>query len=124
MGLLPEGKQCFNGFLGEMRVKPIRTRQTSWFLLGFFGLLGLFEHAAWAQGNSEAMPAPKFVVDPCKKDVLKFQEDLRALKTAMGDEAAKEFQNKFMPREAWDAILLNEGYCGLSKRLREKKLVR
>ena len=79
---------------------------------------------AGAQGNSAALPAPKFVVDPCKKDVLKFQEDLRALEAAMGEVAAREFQNKFMAREAWDAVLLNEGYCGLSKRLREKKLVR
>lgn len=79
---------------------------------------------AQAQGNSPALPTPKFVVDPCKKDVLKFQEDLRALKVAMGDKAALDFQNKFMSREAWDAVLLNEGYCGLSKRLRERKLVR
>jgi hypothetical protein len=97
--------------------------------IGFLLSKGLFcvffaGISAFAQGNSAAMPVPKLVVDPCKKDVARFQEDLRMLKASMGDEAAKAFQNQFLPKAEWDVILLNEGYCGLSKRLRDKKLVR
>ncbi|QDL55660.1 hypothetical protein [Rhodoferax aquaticus] len=77
-----------------------------------------------AQSNSAALPAPAAVVDPCKKDVLHFQEDLRTVRDTLGEAAAKKVQEDFLPQAQWNALLLNEGYCGIAKRLREKKLVR
>lgn len=96
--------------------------------VGKFLLIGLLVASsttgAFAQSNSAALPAPTAVVDPCKKDVLHFQEDLRTVRDTLGEAAAKKVQEDFLPQAQWNALLLSEGYCGISKRLREKKLVR
>jgi hypothetical protein len=79
---------------------------------------------AFAQSTSASAPVRGTVVDPCKKDVLHFQEDLRTVRETLGEAAAKKVQEDFLPQVQWNALLLTEGYCGISKRLREKRLVR
>ena len=79
---------------------------------------------AFAQSNTASAPARGTVVDPCKKDVLHFQEDLRTIRETLGEVAAKKVQEDFLPQAEWNALLLTEGYCGIAKRLREKRLVR
>ena len=79
---------------------------------------------ALPQGNSNAMKSPALVQDPCKSDVLRYQADIDFVRKALGDKAAAEQEDKFMQKKQWNAVLLDEGYCGISRRLREKKLVK
>ena len=44
------------------------------------------------------------------------------VRTSLGERAASELEGRFLSREAWDAVQLSEGYCGLSRHLREHHL--
>ncbi len=79
---------------------------------------------AAAQGNSSAMAPPVLATDPCKRDVLSYQANIELVRKSLGDNAAAELDAKFMSKAEWDATLLNAGYCGIAKKLRERKLVR
>ncbi len=76
-----------------------------------------------AQGNAPSMAPPVLVNDPCKRDVLVYQSNIELVRKTLGDKAAAEQDARFMSKAEWDATLLKEGYCGLSRRLRERKLV-
>lgn len=86
------------------------------------GLL-LATAAVCAQGNSAALPSPAVVADACKRDVLKYQAQIEFVRKSLGDKEAEALAARFMVKEEWDAVLLAEGYCGLAKRLRARKLV-
>lgn len=77
---------------------------------------------AWAQGNSAAMAIPAAVVDPCKRDVLKYQANIDLVRRTLGEKAAADLDARFMGKAEWDALLLKEGYCGISRRLHASKL--
>ena len=76
-----------------------------------------------AQGNSPALPAPVPAVDACKRDVLKYQAHIEFVRKTLGEQEADALAARFMAKAEWDALLLSEGYCGLSRRLRARKLV-
>ena len=76
-----------------------------------------------AQGNSAALPSPALAVDACKRDVLKYQAQIEFVRKSLGDKEADALAARFMTKAEWDALLLSEGYCGLAKRLRARKLV-
>jgi hypothetical protein len=78
----------------------------------------------WSQGNSNTMPAPVLVLDPCKRDVLRHQANIDFVRKTLGDKAATELDAKFLSKDEWDALLLKDGYCGISDRLREKRLIK
>ena len=79
---------------------------------------------ALAQGNSDALGSPVLVKDPCKRDVLQYQANIELVRKTLGDQNATELEAKFMSKSEWNALLLQDGYCGIAKRLREKKLTR
>ncbi|MCY7306833.1 MAG: hypothetical protein LH632_11930, partial [Rhodoferax sp.] len=81
----------------------------------------LFHGFVVAQGNSATMAAPVPVVDPCKRDVLKYQANIDLVRKSLGDKAAAELEARFMGKAQWDALLLREGYCGIARLLREQK---
>lgn len=79
---------------------------------------------ALAQGNSDALGVPELVTDPCKREVLQYQSNMALVRQTLGGPAAAELEAKFMSKPEWNALLLQDGYCGIAKRLREKKLTR
>jgi hypothetical protein len=79
---------------------------------------------ALAQGNSDALGSPVLVKDPCKRDVLLYQANIELVRKTLGESQAKELESKFMSKPDWNALLLQEGYCGIARRLRDKKLTR
>ena len=79
---------------------------------------------ALAQGNSDALGVPELAADPCKREVLQYQSNMALVRQTLGDQAAAELEAKFMSKSEWNALLLQDGYCGIAKRLREKKLTR
>ncbi len=92
--------------------------------LGVLMLLAALGAGALAQGNSDALGAPVLAKDPCKRDVLQYQANIDLVRKTLGDPAAAELDAKFMPKSEWNAVLLQDGYCGIAQRLREKKLAR
>ena len=85
-------------------------------------LLALLPFGVLGQGNSAVMEAPAAVLDPCKRDVMKYQSNIDLVRKSLGDKAASALEAKFLSRADWDALLLKEGYCGISRKLRENKL--
>lgn len=92
--------------------------------LGALVLLQGLHAGALAQGNSDALGQPVFVKDPCKRDVLQYQANLGVVRNTLGEKAAAELEAKFMSKAEWNALLLQDGYCAIAQRLREKKLTR
>ncbi len=80
---------------------------------------------AWSQGNSAAMDAPNFSVqDPCRSAVSKFEQAISFVRQSQGTKAAAELKEKLLPAKTENEILFKDGYCGIAKYLKEKKLNR
>ncbi len=62
--------------------------------------------------------------DPCKTEVLKFEETIAFIRQSQGNQAAEDLKKRLIPPELESKILGAEGYCGLAKHIREKKLNR
>lgn len=85
-------------------------------------LLAMVPFGVLGQGNSAVMQAPAKVLDSCKRDVMKYQSNIDLVRKSLGDKAAGALEAKFLSRADWDALLLKDGYCGISRKLREQKL--
>jgi hypothetical protein len=84
----------------------------------------LFPTATLAQGISAALPVVPAAVDPCKRDVMKYQSNIELVRKSLGENAAAQLSAKFMGRAEWDALLLKDGYCGIARKLHEQKLAK
>jgi len=62
--------------------------------------------------------------DPCRAEVSKFEQAIGFVRQQQGIQAAMELKEKLLPAKVESEILFKEGYCGLAKYLREKKLNR
>jgi hypothetical protein len=62
-------------------------------------------------------------VDPCRIEVSKFERALGFVREAQGNAAAADVKEKLLPAKLENDILSKEGYCGLAKHLRSKKLI-
>jgi hypothetical protein len=62
-------------------------------------------------------------VDPCRYEVSKFERALGFVREAQGNAAAADVKEKLLPAKLESGILSKEGYCGLAKHLRSKKLI-
>lgn len=72
--------------------------------------------AATLQSNASA--------DTCRADVLRFEETIGFVRQNQGNDAARTLREKLLPKKLESDLLMGEGYCGLSRYLREKKLIR
>jgi hypothetical protein len=88
-------------------------------------LAGAFCASAFAQKKA---PAPEAIItagtDPCKAEVLKFEETMAFIRQSQGNQAAEDLKKRLIPPEVEAKLLATEGYCGLAKYIREKKLNR
>jgi hypothetical protein len=60
----------------------------------------------------------------CRAEVLKFEEAIGFVRQAQGNTAASAMREKLLPAKVEADILFSQGYCGIAKYLREKKLTR
>lgn len=59
----------------------------------------------------------------CLNDISRFEQNLVLVRQSNGDKAAGELREKLLPATKEIEILTKEGYCGLSRHLRDKKLI-
>jgi hypothetical protein len=89
---------------------------------GVLVLLGLH---TLANGQASA-PATVQVAPPdaCRLEVSKFEQVIGFLRQNQGNQAAADIKERLLPAKLESEILFKDGYCGLAKYLRDKKLVR
>ncbi|MGQ0712006.1 MAG: hypothetical protein ACT4NV_19930 [Rhodoferax sp.] len=80
---------------------------------------------ATASGDSGAANLPVSAsTQACRSEVLKFEETVAFVRQSQGNDAARTLREKLLPAKLESDLLMSEGYCGLSRYLREKKLIR
>ena len=85
----------------------------------------LWSPLVWSQGNSGAMATPNFnVQDPCRAEVSKFEQAISFVRQSPGTQAQAERKERLLPAKVENEILFKDGYCGIAKYLKEKKLTR
>ena len=62
--------------------------------------------------------------DPCRAEVSKFEQAIGFVRQNQGSQAAQELKEKLLPAKLENEILFKDGYCGLARYIREKKLHR
>ena len=75
--------------------------------------------AAAGAGGSAKSPE-----DDCKHDVFKFEQVIGNLRQQGGNEAGSHIREQLLPAKLQNDILMTEGYCGLSRHLRKKRLIK
>ena len=83
-------------------------------LLGF-GLLSL-----QAQGQTVASDTQE---QACRDTVTKFEESMAFIRKSVGYEKAAEMKEALLPNKLESELFSKEGYCGVARHLRAKKLV-
>jgi hypothetical protein len=84
------------------------------------GLLwaGLLAAPVFAQtANAETQEAQ------CRETVAKFEESMGFVRKSVGYEKAAEIKESLLPNKLESEIFAKEGYCGVAKYLKAKKLV-
>lgn len=84
------------------------------------GLLcaGLLAAPALAQtANPDAQEAQ------CRETVVKFEESMSFVRKSVGYEKAAEIKESLLPNKLESEIFAKEGYCGVAKYLKSKKLL-
>ena len=64
------------------------------------------------------------VEDPCRQEVSRFERAIGFVRQNQGNEAAQALKQKLLPADLENELLMKEGYCGLARYIREKKLHR
>ncbi len=77
----------------------------------------------WAQANPPPASPTAAAPDPCRQDVSKFEQAIGFVRQTQGTAAAGALKEKLLPAKTEADILFKDGYCGLSKYLRDKKLI-
>jgi len=62
--------------------------------------------------------------DPCRSEVSRFEQTIGFIRQNQGQQAAAELKEKLLPAKLENEILFRDGYCGLAKYLKDKKLAR
>jgi hypothetical protein len=60
----------------------------------------------------------------CKTEVVKFEEAIGLIRQVQGNAAAAKLKEQLLPAKVEAQLLATEGYCGLAKYIRDKKLNR
>ncbi|GLS14554.1 MULTISPECIES: hypothetical protein [Hydrogenophaga] len=78
--------------------------------------------AAWpVLAEVDPSQGPK---DPCRAEVSRFEQVIGFVRQSQGNQAAAALKESLLPAKVENDILMREGYCGLARYLREKKLTR
>ncbi|MGE0332883.1 MAG: hypothetical protein AB7P37_19565 [Ramlibacter sp.] len=93
---------------------PKLPRSSIWLL----ALLGLC-----AQAQTPVDPSRQ-AQDPCRAEVSKFEQAIGFIRQNQGAQAAAELKEKLLPARLENDILFKDGYCGLARYIRDKKLNR
>lgn len=83
-----------------------------------FALLGIA-----AQAQTTVDPSRQ-AQDPCRAEVSRFEQAIGFIRQNQGAQAATELKEKLLPAKMENEILFKDGYCGLARYIREKKLNR
>lgn len=112
-------------YVPPYRFKTERNRMHYW-PLAAQALLILTATSVHAQvkGNSAAVPAELSAPNACKQKVAEFERAIGLIRQTQGNKAAAELKEKLMPAKVQNDILFKEGYCGLARYIREKRLDR
>ncbi len=76
---------------------------------------------AWAQLAADSTAAQR-TQEACRSEVSKFEEAIGFIRRSQGNQAAADLKEKLLPAKLESDILFKEGYCGLARHIREKKL--
>ncbi len=60
--------------------------------------------------------------DPCRAEVSKFEQAIGFIRQTQGNQPAADLKERLLPAKVENDILFKDGYCGLARYLREKKL--
>ena len=74
-----------------------------------------------SQANAAAGPGMS-QQESCRNDVSKFEQSIGFVRRNAGEKAALNFKEKLLPAKLESDILSKDGYCGLARHLRERKL--
>jgi hypothetical protein len=83
-------------------------------------LASLLPAQAQNRGAPSTPAAPS--QDQCQAEVLKFEQVMSFIRESQGKQAAAKLKEKLLPAKMESEILTKDGYCGLARHLREKKL--
>lgn len=59
----------------------------------------------------------------CRETVVKFEESMSFARKSLGYEKAAEIKESLLPNKLESELFAKEGYCGVAKHLKAKKLV-
>lgn len=62
--------------------------------------------------------------DPCRLEVSKFEQAIGFVRQNQGNQAAMDLKERLLPAKLENEILMKDGYCGLARYIRDKKLNR
>ena len=85
--------------------------------LGFLGV-GMLALSAVAQ-----TAAPDVQEQQCRDTVAKFEESISFVRKSLGFEKAAEIKESLLPNKLESELFAKEGYCGVAKYMKAKKLV-
>jgi hypothetical protein len=78
-----------------------------------------------AQAPNTAAPNTKNSTDAsvCQREVSKFEQAISFARNAQGVAAAAQLKERLLPAKVEADLLFQEGYCGLARYLRDKRLL-
>jgi hypothetical protein len=86
--------------------------------------LALAMGLAAAGANAQAPADPgRGARDPCRTEVSRFENAISFVRSNQGNEAAAQLKEKLLPSKVESELLFKEGYCGLARYLKDKKLI-
>ena len=78
----------------------------------------------WSQGNPAGMGPKVQAQDACRAAVSRFEQAIGLVRQTSGQQAAADLKERLLPAKLETDILFKDGYCGLARYLRDKKLDR
>lgn len=73
-------------------------------------------------GSAAACGAATLTEAQCRSEVSRFEQAIGTVRQTSGQEAAAQLKEKLLPADLQARLLEKEGYCGVARYLREKKL--
>ena len=78
----------------------------------------------WSQGSSEGMGPRMQTQEACRAEVSKFEQAIGLVRQTSGQQTAADLKERLLPAQLENDIQFKDGYCGLARYLRDKKLNR